>query len=84
MEKAEVLAFQHRMQQPEAQKIYKRRGEVAEFPNAWIKEKLGLRKFRVFGLAKAATEALWACLTYNVMQWIRLVWRRPVEALAVA
>jgi transposase len=84
MEKPEVIAFQQRMRQPEAQKIYKRRGEVAEFPNAWIKDKLGVRKFRVFGLAKAATEALWACLTYNVMQWIRLVWRQPVEGRAAA
>jgi len=84
MEKPEVIAFQQRMKQPEAQKIYKRRGEVAEFANAWIKDKLGVRKFRVFGLAKAATEALWACLTYNVMQWIRLVWRQPVEGRAAA
>ena len=84
LEKPEVIAFQQRMEQPEAKQIYKRRGEVAEFPNAWIKDKLGLRKFRVFGLAKAATEAKWACLTYNVMQWIRLVWRKPVEALAAA
>jgi len=43
-----------------------------------------VRKFRVFGLVKAATEAKWACLTYNVMQWIRLVWRKPVDALAAA
>jgi|SRR6266850_1422081 len=84
MEKPEVIAFQQRMAQPEAQKIYKRRGEVAEFPNAWVKDKLGVRKFRVFGLVKAATEAKWACLTYNVMQWIRLVWRKPVDALAAA
>jgi transposase len=84
MEKPEVIAFQQRMAQPEAQQIYKRRGEVAEFPNAWIKDKLGVRKFRVFGLAKAATEAKWACLTYNVMQWIRLVWRKPVATLSVA
>lgn len=84
LEKPEVIAFQQRMEQPEAKQIYKRRGEVAEFPNAWIKDKLGVRKFRVFGLAKAATEAKWACLTYNVMQWIRLVWRKPVEALAAA
>jgi transposase len=84
IEKPEVIAFQERMAQPEAKQIYKRRGEVAEFPNAWIKDKLGVRKFRVFGLVKAATEAKWACLTYNVMQWIRLVWRKPVATLAAA
>jgi len=58
-----------------AQQIYKQRGPVAEFPHAWIKEKLGMRKFRLRGMAKAATEALWGALTYNVQQWIRLSWR---------
>ena len=47
----------------------------AEFPNAWIKEKIGLRQFRLRGLVKVAREALWVCLTYNIQQWIRLVWR---------
>jgi hypothetical protein len=56
---------------------------VAEFPNCWIKEKIGLRKFRLRGMAKAKTEALWAVLTYDVMQWVRLSWR-PKLAAAVA
>jgi len=77
-ERAEVAAFRQKMEKAENQAIYRRRGEVAEFPNAWIKDKLGLRKFRVRGLAKAGSELLWACLTYNIMQWIRLIWRQPV------
>jgi hypothetical protein len=77
-EKAEVAAFRKKMESDEYRRIYRKRGEVAEFPNAWIKEKLGLRKFRVRGLAKAGTELIWACLTYNIMQWVRLIWRRPV------
>src|SRR6516164_1443213 len=48
---------------------------VAEFPNAWIKTKIGLRQFRLRGLAKVIMETLWACLTYNIQQWIRLRWR---------
>jgi hypothetical protein len=40
-----------------------------------------LRKFRLRGKSKASTEALWASLTYNVMQWIRLAWR-PAQAAA--
>lgn len=80
-EAAAVVAFRERMRQPEAQQYYKRRGAVAEFPNAWIKEKMGLRKFRLRGKSKASTEALWASLTYNVMQWIRLAWR-PAQAAA--
>jgi transposase len=75
-----MTAFRKKMQRPESQAQYRRRGAVAEFPNAWIKEKLGLRKFRVRGLVKAETELLWACLTYNIMQWVRLVWRKPAMA----
>ncbi len=80
-ERAEVAAFREKMERPENKAIYRRRGEVAEFPNAWIKDKLGLRKFRVRGLKKAGSELLWACLTYNIMQWIRLKWR---QQLAIA
>lgn len=73
--RAAVAQFREKMQQEEAKAIYRKRGPVAEFPNCWIKEKLGLRKFRLRGLRKATTEALWAVLTYDVMQWVRLSWR---------
>jgi transposase len=71
----ELTAFQAKMEAPEAQAIYKQRAGVAEFPNAWIKDKMGLRQFRLRGLAKVTLEVLWACLTYNICQWIRLCWR---------
>jgi transposase len=77
MENEAVAAMRRRMDMPEAKAIYRKRGEVAEFPNAWLKDKLGLRKFHVRGLAKATTEAVWACLTYNVQLWIRLAWNKP-------
>jgi hypothetical protein len=48
---------------------------VAEFPNAWIKAKPRLRQFHVRGLAKVGIEALWSVFTYNIQQWVRLVWR---------
>ena len=79
-EKAEVAEYRKKMEAEEYKKIYGKRGEVAEFPNAWLKEKIGLRKFRVKGMAKAGCELMWACLTYNVMQWIRLVWRQGAVA----
>lgn len=79
-ERAEVAAFREKMKQAAAQEIYRLRGAVAEFPNAWIKEKLQLRKFRLRGLRKAGTELLWACLTYNLLQWIRLR-RAPAAAV---
>ncbi len=71
----EIVAFRAKMETPEAQAIYKQRAGVAEFPNAWIKDKMGLRQFRLRGLAKVTLESLWACLTYNICQWIRLCWK---------
>jgi transposase len=71
----EMIAFQAEMETPEARAIYKQRAGVAEFPNAWIKDKMGLRQFRLRGLAKVTLESLWVCLTYNICQWIRLCWK---------
>jgi Transposase DDE domain len=71
-----VVAFRAKMATEQAQQIYHQRGAVAEFPNAWIKDKIGLRQFHVRGLLKVTIEALWACLTYNIQQWIRLCWRK--------
>jgi hypothetical protein len=71
----EVAAFQAKMETAEAQQIYKERAGVAEFPHAWIKDKIGLRQFRLRGQIKVTMEALWVCLTYNICQWIRLCWK---------
>lgn len=71
----QVQEFKQKMQTQQAQEIYRQRGAVAEFPNAWIKDKLGLRQFHLRGLLKVKLETLWVCLTYNIQQWIRLIWR---------
>jgi len=77
-----LAAFEAKMKTSEAQQIYKQRAGVAEFPHAWIKDKIGLRQFRLRGLSKVRIEAVWVCLTYNICQWIRLCWnpRRWVQA----
>jgi IS5 family transposase len=67
-----LIAFRKKMASVEAQVQYRRRGRVVEFCHAWIKSKLGLRQFHLRGLVKVGTELLWACLTYNLQQWIRL------------
>lgn len=82
VESAQVQQFKQKMQTEPAKAIYRQRGAVAEFPNAWIKGKLGLRQFHVRGLLKAKMETLWVCLTYNIQQWIRLVWRVRAAASA--
>jgi transposase len=78
----EVVAFREKMKTEAAREIYRGRSEVAETPNLWIKEKFGLRQFRVRGLRKAGIETLWACLTYNISQWIRLRWRMRLTLAA--
>ena len=75
----EITAFRKKMQTDEAKAIYLTRSQVAEFPNLWIKAKLGLRQFCVRGVAKVRCESLWAALTYNIQQWIRLRWK-PMRA----
>jgi transposase len=78
-----LVQFAEKMQTEAAKAIYRQRGAVAEFPNAWIKDKLGLKQFRLRGLIKVRLEVLWAALTYNIQQWIRLSWRTKL-ALADA
>jgi len=70
-----VRQFAEKMETEGAKAIYRQRGAVAEFPNAWLKDKLGLKQFRLRGLIKVRLEVLWAALTYNIQQWIRLSWR---------
>lgn len=74
--------FLAKMETDEAKAVYKLRGAVAEFPNAWLKDKLGLRYFHVRGLLKVGMESVWACLTYNIQQWIRLSWRASASPAA--
>jgi transposase len=67
-----VEAFRQKMDSAEAQAQYRKRSQVVEFCHAWIKSKLGLRQFHVRGLLKTRAEILWAALTYNIQQWIRI------------
>lgn len=79
-----VEAFKKKMETSEAKGIYRQRGRWSEFVNAWIKEKIGLRKFHLRGEGKALMELLWACVTYNVKQWIRLRWRNSMVKVSAA
>lgn len=79
----EIDAFQKRMQTQRAQDTYKTRAQVAEFPNLWIKAKFGLRQFHVRGLEKVRSESIWAALTYDIVQWIRLRWKPRLTSMVV-
>jgi hypothetical protein len=79
-EHPKVAEFRRKMQRPEYRAIYRRRAPVAEFSNACLKEKKGLRRFLRRGLAKVRAEAAWACLSCNVSIWIRLHWKITLQA----
>ena len=70
-----VAAYVAKMRTEEARAVYRLRAPVAEFTNAWLKAKMGLRQFCVRGLKKVRCEVLWACLAHNLQQWYRLRWK---------
>ena len=67
-----IEQFDEKMKRPEALAIYKQRAPLAEFPNAWIKTKLKLRRFATRGLEKVSCEAAWAALTFNLQRLFEL------------
>ena len=69
---AAVERFDEKMKRPEALAVYKQRAPLVEFPNAWIKQKLKLRRFATRGLSKVRCEALWAAMTFNLQRMFRL------------
>jgi transposase len=69
----EALTRYHaKMETARAKAIYKQRAPVAEFPHAWLKEKLKWVRLRCRGIVKAKAEALWTCLTYNLQRYFKL------------
>jgi transposase len=74
-EAPEVYAFKKKMEEDWAKQIYRTRAPIAEFSNAWLKAKIGLRQFCVMGLTKAHMELTWACMAMNLQHWTRLRWQ---------
>lgn len=64
--------YHAKMQTAEAKQIYRQRAPVAEFPHAWLKDKLKWTRLRCRGLFKAKAEAIWVCLTYNLQRYFKV------------
>lgn len=69
-----VAALRKRMKSESGKRIYAKRGQVAELPNAVLKERMGLRQFPVRGLAKAQTVMILTVIAYNMMRLFSLGW----------
>jgi len=61
----EYYAYRQRMKTDAAKEIYKQRSSTAEFPNAGCRNR-GLYQFRVRGLKKVRTIAVWQALAHNL------------------
>ena len=59
----EVVA---RLKTESGKTAYAKRAHVAETPNGFIKQVIGLRQFLLRGLDKVRTEWLWACTVFNL------------------
>ncbi len=70
-----MARLKEKMATEEGQTVYRKRGQVAEFPNAWLKTKFNFRQTYLRGLAKVKQDAKWHALAYNAAQWARLCWR---------
>src|SRR5437773_1827305 len=61
----EYYAYRQRMKTDAAKEIYKQRSSTAEFPNAGCRNR-GLYQFRVRGLKKVRTIAVWQALAHSL------------------
>jgi len=67
-ESPRLTEWRTRMGTAEAQEIYKERAATAECVNALARQR-GLNQFRVRGLVKVRTVAVWFALAHNVRRW---------------
>ncbi|HEX5880572.1 MAG TPA: transposase [Actinomycetota bacterium] len=58
----------HRLRTPQGHSLYKRRAPTVEGPNAWLKDRRGLRRFARRGLDAAQAELSFACAVTNLLK----------------
>jgi transposase len=67
----EVRAWRQRMTTPEAKTAYVVRAATAEWTNAQLRQH-GLGRLTLRGLARVTSALLLACISHNLMRWLRL------------
>ncbi len=67
----EMARWRQRMATDEAKAIYQRRGSLAEWANAQLRNK-GMSQFTVRGLPKVTAVAVLLVVTQNLLRWIAL------------
>lgn len=64
--RAQATAMRERLQQPEHRELYRRRSASVEPVFGVLKNVLGFRRFRLFGLAKSQIELTLLAIAYNL------------------
>jgi transposase len=70
-----IVAWQARMETPEAKKLYRARASLCELMNAHLRVHHGVDKFLVRGLAKITCVVLMAAMTSNLLQHAHVLLR---------
>jgi transposase len=58
----------HRLRTPHGHALYQRRAPMIEAPNAWLKDRRGLRRFARRGLTAVHAELSFACAVTNLLK----------------
>ena len=72
VETAAMQDYLRRMAEPATPALYRKRSQLAEYPNMKIKAVWGLNRFRLRGLAKVTKEAFWMVLAFTLDRWLLL------------
>lgn len=72
-EPLEMAGWRARMGTEEGKKVYKDRCSSAEWVNAQVKERHGLRQFSVRGLLRTTSVMLLVVITHNLLRWMALI-----------
>ena len=70
VETAAMQDYLRRMADPATRELYRKRSQLAEYPNMKIKAVWGLNRFRLRGLAKVTKEAFWMVLAFTLDRWL--------------
>lgn len=84
IESEAVKAHDQRMQDPAIQALYKKRKQIAEYPNLRIKSAWRLDRFRLRGLANVTKEAFWMALAFTLDRLHSLRKRQALTAQLAA
>jgi hypothetical protein len=68
MSRSGPSGMNHRLRTPEGLALYRRRGHMVEAPNAWLKDRRGLRRFPRRGLGAAQAELAFASVVTNLLK----------------